>query len=53
LLQYWRDRAQDAGAHAEQMTDEISKNTLRGIAQSYKFLAWCAEEKLRDAEQSE
>jgi hypothetical protein len=50
--QYWRDRAQDACEDAEQMTDGISKNTLLGIAQSYKFLAWRAEEKLRVAEKS-
>jgi hypothetical protein len=51
--QYWRDRAQEADEQAKQVTDEISKNTLLGIAQSYRFLAWRAEEKLRNSGKSE
>jgi hypothetical protein len=48
--QYWRDRAKDAREHAAQMTDTVSKNTMLGIAQSYEFLAWRAQEEQRDSE---
>jgi hypothetical protein len=50
--QYWRDRAKEAREHAAQMTDMVSKNTMLGIAQSYDFLAWRAQEEQRDSEYS-
>jgi len=50
--QCWRDRATEAREHAAQMTDAVSKNTMLGIAQSYEFLAWRAEEELRNSEKS-
>ena len=48
--QYWRDRAKEAREHAEQMTDTVSKNMMLGIAQSYEFLAWRAQEEQRSSE---
>ena len=50
--QYWRDRAKEAREHAAQMTDMVSKNTMLGIAQSYDFLAWRAQEEQRGSENS-
>ena len=50
--QYWRDRAEEAREHAAQMTDAVSKNTMLGIAQNYEFLAWRAEQELRDSAKS-
>jgi hypothetical protein len=47
---YWRDRAEEAGEHAKQVVDVVSRNTLLVIAQSYEFLAWRAEQNLLDCE---
>jgi hypothetical protein len=51
-VSYWRDRANEAREQAAQVTDIVSKNTMLGIAQSYEFLAWRAQEALRDAEKA-
>jgi len=37
--EHWHGRAEEARAKAEQMRDKTSKDTLRGIAESYDMLA--------------
>jgi hypothetical protein len=41
--EYWRERADEARAHAEQMRDPTAKRTLMEIAQNYEQLAEQAE----------
>lgn len=40
---YWRERAEEARAQAEEMHDPKAKRTLLGIAESYEKLAEQAE----------
>jgi hypothetical protein len=42
--QYWRDRAEQARVHAEQMHDLVSKHEMLNIARSYEALARRSEE---------
>jgi hypothetical protein len=49
---HWRDRAEKARVHAEQMSDPESKRTMLGIAESYERLARRADQRLRDSEKS-
>jgi hypothetical protein len=49
---HWRDRAEEARAHAEQMTDRDAKQTMREIAEQYEMLAKRAEERLKSSPQS-
>jgi hypothetical protein len=49
---HWRDRAEQARAHAEQMTDREAKQTMLGIAEDYEKLAQRAEERLKSPPQS-
>jgi hypothetical protein len=41
---YWRDRAEQAREHAEQMHDRVSKHEMLNIARSYDALARRSEE---------
>jgi hypothetical protein len=50
--EHWRDRAKEARAHAEQMTDREAKQTMLGIAEDYEKLARRAEERLKSSPQS-
>jgi hypothetical protein len=43
---HWRDRAQEARAQAEQMSDPQAKSDMLGIADGYERLAMRAEERL-------
>jgi len=47
---HWRDHAEKARVHAEQMSDPESKRTMLGIAESYRRLARRADQRLRDSE---
>jgi hypothetical protein len=49
---HWRDRAEEARAHAEQMTDRDAKQTMLEIAEQYEMLAKRAEERLKSSPQS-
>jgi hypothetical protein len=49
---HWRDRAEEARAHAEQMTDRDTRQTLLKIAEDYEELARRAENRLRQREGS-
>ena len=49
---HWRDRAEEARAHAEQMTDRDTRQTLLKIAEDYEELARRAEKRLRQREGS-
>lgn len=40
---FWRDRAQEARARAEQMHDMVAKRTMELIADAYECLAQRAE----------
>jgi hypothetical protein len=40
---HWRDRAEEARSHAEQMGDETSRQTMLQIADDYERLAKHAE----------
>jgi len=44
---HWRDRAVEARALADQMSDELSRNTMLKIADDYERLAERAEERRR------
>jgi hypothetical protein len=45
---HWRQRAEEARVHAEQMTDPESRRMMLNIAEDYEKLAKRAEERLRD-----
>ena len=47
--QHWRDRAEEARAHAEQMNDPEAKRQMFEIAAGYERLAERAERRLREA----
>jgi hypothetical protein len=49
---HWCDRAEEARAHAEQMTDRDAKQTMLEIAEQYEMLAKRAEERLKSSPQS-
>ncbi len=42
----WRDRAEEARAHAEDMRDEESRRIMTSIAESYEKMAERAERRL-------
>jgi len=46
---HWRERAEEARRHAEQMADAEAKRTMLGIADSYEQLARKAEARLAEA----
>ena len=48
---HWRERAEEARVHAEQLTDPESKKTMLTIAEDYEKLAKRAEERLRNSEE--
>ena len=37
--QHWRERAEEARGHAEQLTDPNAKEMMLGIAESYEKIA--------------
>ena len=43
---HWRERAEEARVHAEQITDLDSKTTVLKIAEDYEKLAQRAEQRL-------
>jgi hypothetical protein len=43
--EHWRDRAEEARTHAEQLTDPEAKRMMLSIAESYEKLAQRAEER--------
>lgn len=45
--EYWRSRAEEARAQADQMHDESTRQTLLGIADNYDQLAGQAEARLK------
>ena len=45
--EHWRRRAEEARAHADQMSDEKSREMMLGIAVDYDRLAARAEERSR------
>jgi hypothetical protein len=47
---HWRDHAERARVHAEQMSDPESKRTMLGIAAGYESLSRRADQRLRDSE---
>ena len=44
---HWRERAEEARAHAEQISDEIARKTMLKIVEDYEKLAQRAENRLR------
>jgi hypothetical protein len=44
---HWRERAEEARVHAEQITDEKSKKMILRIAEDYDELARRAERRLK------
>jgi hypothetical protein len=52
-VRHWRDRAEKARMHADQLTDPEAKHMMLGIAESYEKLAQRAEERRLKAESSE
>jgi hypothetical protein len=48
---HWRERAEEARVHAEQITDPESKQAMLRIAEDYEKLAKRAEERLRNSEE--
>src|SRR5262249_12456262 len=49
---HWRERAQEARVHPEQITDPESKKAMLRIAEDYEKLAKRAEERLRNSEEA-
>ena len=49
---HWRQRADEARAMAEQMTDRDARQMMLGIAEDYEKLAKRAEERLKSSPQS-
>ncbi len=47
---HWRERAQEARLHAEQIDDPISKRMMLQVAEDYEKLATRAEQRLRRKE---
>jgi hypothetical protein len=47
---HWHERAEEARALAEQMKDEVTKQTMLGLAQDYDRLAVRASIRLGDKE---
>jgi dsDNA-binding SOS-regulon protein len=50
-IKYWRERAEEARAVADQMNDADSKRKMLRIAQDYKELARRAELRLKQQQQ--
>jgi hypothetical protein len=46
---HWRERAKEARAHADQLTDREARALMLAVVDSYDKLAERAEKKLRDA----
>jgi molecular chaperone GrpE (heat shock protein) len=46
---HWRERAEEARVHAEQLTDPDSRKKMLRIAEDYEELARRAEKRLRDS----
>jgi hypothetical protein len=44
--EHWRDRAAEARAQAEQMSDEAARQAMLSVAESYEQIAKRAEAKL-------
>ncbi len=49
---HWRQRADEARAMAEQITDRDARQMMLGIAEDYEKLAKRAEERLKSSPQS-
>jgi DNA-binding ferritin-like protein len=49
---HWRERAEEARARAEQMTDRDARQMMLGIAEDYEKLAKRAEERFKSLPQS-
>ncbi len=49
---HWRQRADEARAMAEQMTDRDARQMMLGIAEDYEKLAKRTEERLKSSPQS-
>jgi hypothetical protein len=50
---HWRERAEEARAHAEQLTDHEARRMMLEIAGDYEKLAKRAEERLKSSPQSD
>ena len=50
---HWRERAEKARVHAEQLTDPDSKGRMLRIAEDYEELAKRAEKRLRGQQQQQ
>jgi hypothetical protein len=50
---HWRERAEEARAHAEQLTDREARRMMLEIAGDYEKLAKRAEERLKSSPQSD
>jgi hypothetical protein len=46
---HWRERAEEARAHAEQISDAEARKTMLQIAEDYEKLAKRAEQRLRNS----
>jgi hypothetical protein len=49
---HWRQRAEEARVHAEQMKDPVAKRMMLQIVEDYEKLAKRAEERLKSSPQS-